>query len=84
MRKMKPEEDAVGQFLWARYSGRDSYEVIEREDGYIDAMSTKAYFSEYKDWAPHEQRSMDFVKGRVLDTGCGAGRHSLYLQEKRF
>ena len=82
--QVKPEEDAVGQFLSARYNGKDSHEVIEREDGYIDAMSTKAYFSEHKDWPPHEQKSMEFVKGKVLDVGCGAGRHSLYLQEKGF
>jgi 2-polyprenyl-3-methyl-5-hydroxy-6-metoxy-1,4-benzoquinol methylase len=27
---------------------------------------------------------MKSVKGRVLDIGVGAGRHSLYLQEKGF
>jgi 2-polyprenyl-3-methyl-5-hydroxy-6-metoxy-1,4-benzoquinol methylase len=27
---------------------------------------------------------MRFVKGRVLDIGCGAGRVALYLQKKGF
>jgi SAM-dependent methyltransferase len=81
---LKPEQDAFGQMIWACYKGEDVYEVIERDDGYIDAMSSKGYFSDYEDWHPIEQKAMQFVEGRVLDVGCGAGRHSLYLQKKGF
>ena len=79
---MKPEEDAFGQALMALYNGRDSFEIIERDDGYFDAIETRAYFTKYEEWSPFEQKAMEFAKGSVLDVGCGAGRHSLYLQQK--
>jgi SAM-dependent methyltransferase len=82
---MKPEEDAYGQEIWAYYKGRECFEIAERDDGYISAAPLpKIYFSKYEDWPLHERRAMEFVKGRVLDVGCGAGRHSLYLQKKGF
>jgi len=84
MKNIKPEEDAFGQQFWAQYNGIESFEVMEREDGYVDVGDPGLYFTEYKDWAPFEQKSMEFVKGRVLVVGCGAGRHALYLQEKDF
>jgi len=72
--------------MWAYYKGKEVFEIWERDDGYISASSSavKKYFSEYVNWAQHEKRAMEFVKGRVLDIGCGAGRHSLYLQKRGF
>jgi SAM-dependent methyltransferase len=82
---MRPEEDAYGQEIWAHYNGEGSFELVERDDGYIDTgPETRVYFSSYEEWAPQEKKAMEFVNGRILDIGCGAGRHSLYLQEKGF
>jgi len=79
---MKIEEDAVGQAILAFYQKRKSFEVIEREDGYFEVTSTKMYFDEFDLWSEHEKKAVSLAKGNVLDIGCGAGRHSLYLQSK--
>ena len=79
---MRPEEDAFGGALWAYYNDGENFEIIEREDGYFGAIETRAYFTTYEEWPPFEQKALGFAKGRVLDVGCGAGRHALYLQEK--
>jgi len=79
---MKPKEDALGQELWALYEGENIYEIVERDDGYIDVLDPKVYFSGYEDWAPFVKKALEHVKGRVLDVGCGAGRHALYLQKR--
>jgi len=86
MKRLKPEEDAYGQEMWACYKGERAFEIVERDDGYFDAFfpSPKLYFSEYDDWHLIERKAMEFVRERVLDIGCGAGRHSLYLQKKGF
>ena len=84
MKKLQSEEDAFGHALLAVHNGKEVNEIIERDDGFFDSMSTGAYFSDYAVWSPIEQKAMQFVKGRVLDIGCGAGRHSLYLQGKGF
>jgi SAM-dependent methyltransferase len=62
---------------------RDGSEIVERDDGYFDAGGgPAAYFADYKDWGPHERKAMGYAAGRVLDIGCGAARHSLYLQKR--
>jgi SAM-dependent methyltransferase len=86
MKRLRPEEDAFGQEMWACYKGEEASEIVERDDGYFNASpkGPAVYFSEYEDWDPIDRKAMEFVKGRVLDIGCGAGRHSLYLQKMGF
>ena len=82
---LRSQEDAFGQELWAAYNGQQVCEIVERDDGYFSSRpSYRIYFSGFKDWPKIEQKAMKFVKGRVLDIGCGAGRHSLHLQAKGF
>lgn len=86
MKRLRPTEDAYGQEIWAYYNGKDVVEIVENADGYISVsmFGPKGYFSDYEDWTPFTKKAMEFVKGRVLDIGCGAGRCSLYLQKKGF
>ncbi len=80
---LKLEQDAFGRGIWDCWQGFDVDEVIEREDGYVDVSEgPKSYLSKFKDWHHHQQSAMNNAKGRVLDIGCGGGRHALYLQDK--
>ena len=82
---LSPQEDAYGRHLYEHLRGLRTAEVIERDDGYIGvSIGAPFYFANFKDWFPQERRAMRFVKGQVLDIGCGAGRVALHLQSRNF
>jgi len=66
----------------AHYKGEPSTHSTERDDGYINEVDASMYFAPYDEWPEYEREAMLEARGRVLDVGLGAGRHSLWLQEK--
>lgn len=47
-----------------------------------DSMSVAYLFRDYSEMPKIEQKALQMAKGKILDVGCGAGSHSLYLQQK--
>jgi 2-polyprenyl-3-methyl-5-hydroxy-6-metoxy-1,4-benzoquinol methylase len=48
-----------------------------------DEMSVAYLFRSYDEMPKMEQKALQLTKGRTLDVGCGAGSHSLTLQNDR-
>ncbi|RTY64117.1 class I SAM-dependent methyltransferase [Flavobacterium sp. LB2P53] len=48
-----------------------------------DEMSVAYLFRSYDEMPQMEQKALQLAKGKILDVGCGAGSHSLSLQNER-
>lgn len=73
--------DIFGTALVDYHQGRtDKPFLIRRSDGFVDEHSVGIWFA--NDFHEAEQPFTDELSGRVLDVGCGAGRHVLAMQEQ--
>ena len=73
--------NAILDFQKGEYSEDiKTYSSLDEED----VIPIPYLFRNYKTMPMLEQKALQLCKGKVLDIGCGAGSHSLYLQEKGF
>jgi len=49
-----------------------------------DTIPLPYLFRDFKGMPPLEQKALSLCKRSILDIGCGAGSHSLYLQQKGY
>lgn len=49
-----------------------------------DEMDVAYLFRNYKNMPKLEQKALQLAKGKILDVGCGAGSHALYLQNQKY
>ncbi|GLZ02280.1 class I SAM-dependent methyltransferase [Actinoplanes sp. NBRC 103695] len=78
--------DAFGAALQACHRAGSragtTYAVFERDDGMLTVNDAVMYLSEHHSWPDIDYRAPLAATGRVVDLGCGAGRHMLPLQQR--
>jgi SAM-dependent methyltransferase len=80
-----PKRDAFGRAVLDWVRGGVDPEIFERDDGFLETgAGPEVYLAPFRNWHGVERQAMRFVRGRVLDIGCGAGRVGLHLQKRGF
>ncbi|MEM7087624.1 MAG: class I SAM-dependent methyltransferase [Bacteroidota bacterium] len=76
-------QDLFGGALLDYFNGNYSEDILtETSISEEDLLPLPYLFRSYTEMPLLEQKALNKAKGKVLDIGCGAGSHSLYLQEQ--
>lgn len=76
-------KDLFGKALLDYYSGKYSSDIITSTNiSTEDILPLPYLFRDFTDMPLIEQTALKQAFGKVLDIGCGAGSHSLYLQQQ--
>ncbi|MDT0676769.1 class I SAM-dependent methyltransferase [Autumnicola musiva] len=80
----KTQKDIFGMAILAYYHHQDESDIIVHSPDFDDDIIPVSYlFREFCDMPPIEKTALKNCYGKVLDVGCGAGSHALYLQNNR-
>jgi len=75
--------DIIGQALLDYQNGNYTEDILtETNISEEDVLPLPYLFRDLSEMPSMETKALDLAKGKVLDIGCGAGSHALYLQEK--
>ncbi len=81
---MDKNKDIFGTAIKAYYEENDNTDIIVHSPDFEDDVIPIAYlFRNIEDMPEIEQKALELCQGKVLDVGCGAGSHALYLQKKK-
>ena len=76
-------KDLFGKALLDYQSGDYTEDLITSTNISEDDVLPLPYlFRDFSEMPKLEQKALQLAKGNILDVGCGAGSHSLYLEEK--
>jgi len=77
-------KDLFGKAILDYQTNNDPKDLItETSISEEDEMSVAYLFRSFEEMPSIEQKALELAKGKVLDIGCGAGSHSLHLQNKK-
>jgi len=78
-----PTADVVGRIVYDYHRDRLASEpTYLHPDGRVTAAEPARQFEGYEHWSELERTAIGRLEGRVLDLGCGAGRHAGPLQRR--
>lgn len=79
---MEPK-DIFGEAIKAYYqTGKEQLIKVHSDNFEDDEILVSYLFRSFEEMPEIEQKALQLCRGDILDVGCGAGSHSLYLQNK--
>ncbi len=76
--------DLMGQAVWDFFHNNSPKDILtETSISEVDELPVSYLFRTYSEMNSLEQMALDTAHGKVLDIGCGAGSHALYLQNEQ-
>ena len=84
MSNEKNDVDIFGNAIKAYFENKDPEDIIVHSPDFDDDVIPVPYlFRTYAEMPPLEKKALQLCRGKVLDVGCGAGSHALYLQNDK-